>query len=341
MKLLSSSICADLFNKLRLGLFTQGVIHSVFDTACNIQVNGDHNEELITLLHESRPMASNGIRISGDLSFLDLFQKHHIDAGDKVQISEQGLDFGRIDSDLVIDLTSAGHWDPKPKYPSETITQTDLDWAIEKLKIFLRNSEQGYGIVGLLPRLVKRFTLLDGLMGEEVHEKPELAFIADRLANYIDTYVALLKGKASDEKDEMLAQLGGKIIGFGQGLTPSMDDFLSGYMATILYGARFSNLSIENIKELNEATTETNGEKTTIVSAEMLRYAAVGQVNEFLRNILVFMFYPEARAVHKNQEEAFEILLEQEKSIGASSGLDTLYGVLVGCCVCRILKEEI
>ncbi len=337
MRLQSSTICLELQERLETQTQFVGSLHSVFDSSCNLLVPGrDGRDELVTLLSAKRPMAKNAVRIDGELSFRRLFNRLNLQIGDRVILSSGALYMDARDQALEVNLQQAGSWDPKPALPKAVIGFDRLNWLLELLKRFLRTNEQGYGIVTVLTRLVKRFPDLVGLLPEDVEERAELSFVEDRLENYLDAYIHALRG----DKTGDLSQLAGKIIGFGQGLTPSMDDFLSGLMVTILYGAGLIGCKATQVVNVNVATTRNNGEKTTIVSAEMLRHAAIGQVNEFLRDIMVFMFDPESRTVHEKQDETFKDLLEKEKSIGASSGLDTLYGVLVGCCICKILKEE-
>lgn len=63
-------------------------------------------------------------------------------------------------------------------------------------------------------------------------------------------------------------------------------------------------------------------EKTTLLSQQVLKYAAVGEVNETVENFLKAMLTGKATEVKESAENVL--------SMGETSGADTMLGILLG-----------
>lgn len=115
---------------------------------------------------------------------------------------------------------------------------------------------------------------------------------------------------------EVCIRLGRKLLGLGQGLTPSGDDILLGIFCVILMG----NSPLEGLKDFPEALLEEAGTLTNDLSLWGLKRAAKGQVREkvsdFLRDL----------AQGKEITDSLESILD----IGHSSGKDITIGILTG-----------
>jgi len=104
-----------------------------------------------------------------------------------------------------------------------------------------------------------------------------------------------------------------KLLGLGFGLTPSGDDFLIGFLSASHF---FSELPpfgffLKNVR--------IDYSKTNFFSAEYLRYAIVGRVSEVITNTIV--------SVSEKESDA-KLWLTNLVNIGATSGYDTLFGIL-------------
>ena len=101
-------------------------------------------------------------------------------------------------------------------------------------------------------------------------------------------------------------------LGWGKGLTPAGDDFISGYLLVRSYQ---QSEKVGNVEQLIELAYQ----KTTSLSANLIACAAQGAADERLLNMLRFLATGEG-----DLEEIREELL----SYGSSSGIDSLAGVL-------------
>ena len=110
-----------------------------------------------------------------------------------------------------------------------------------------------------------------------------------------------------------------KLIGFGEGLTPSGDDFLTGLIASLLLvnNAGFGYL-VRSVKEVIGLEKE----RTTFLSGKFLEYACQGRFPEVILNLIEAIFAKGREEVEKAARRCLDF--------GASSGRDTLLGILFG-----------
>lgn len=113
-----------------------------------------------------------------------------------------------------------------------------------------------------------------------------------------------------------------KILGAGGGLTPSGDDFLTGFL---LYHYRYLQSVNSEPGLLNEwwqELTRLAFKKTTTISANRLEYAGRGWAEEIFLTLIDHLFTPE---VAFGIEKARHLV-----DFGHSSGVDTLIGISYG-----------
>lgn len=108
-----------------------------------------------------------------------------------------------------------------------------------------------------------------------------------------------------------------KLIGLGVGLTPSGDDFITGFLSSASL-FKCNKSIIDKIRNLIYPLLRS----TTDVSATMLKAATEYKYREFLNNFVYSFFGYEEEEFNK----AFKNLL----TIGSSSGTDMSVGVLIG-----------
>jgi len=105
------------------------------------------------------------------------------------------------------------------------------------------------------------------------------------------------------------------LIGLGPGLTPSGDDALVGLAAGL------HALDHPARRFLRPLAPEA-ADRTTLVAAALLRHAGAGRFTQRLHELLA--------ALLGDDDDAIEPALERAVAWGATSGLDTLVGVLAG-----------
>lgn len=163
------------------------------------------------------------------------------------------------------------------------------------------------------------FQPLSGWLPETLNERGAVRHLRQESLEgserMLDLESALQSARAGCEAPEGLQRALQKLIGFGEGLTPSGDDFTVGivWTACVLPRAR-----VQLLPRLDEALAPLL-HKTNDVSAQMLRFALEGRFSE-----------PLVRLAQARQPADRFAALEAVASIGHTSGLDTLCGVHFG-----------
>ena len=328
-----SNICMDLQELFIRRSPWEGRIHSIFASSLNILVKDDKQEGfLVTLLAEDRPMAQHSIRRGENVSNRLAFNKLALSVGEPVHFFDRYALAGTGEKVLRIFYGQAGGWSARPQFPLRTAEPVLLGRRMERLRRFLYQHEADLGIGDLLYAASDSWTELKPLFREPRRLMDQALFILPRFVRFLDLY----RRSLLSDIDPGLQEAARGVIGFGPGLTPSMDDFLSGLMVAAVYGTSANRKNLEKMLLCNRKIVAGNLTRTTPVSAEMLRFSAEGRVNAYLKELMSLLFNPD-----QTEQESRKInrCLEEESSLGASSGQDTLYGVYVGCYLIKCLKE--
>jgi len=112
------------------------------------------------------------------------------------------------------------------------------------------------------------------------------------------------------------------LIGLGPGLTPSCDDILAGFMASLRFAEENRIIAGDHITRVIEEIASCVPNRTTILSEEYLMHAAVGEANEPVVSLLQRILTAGPGEVRS----ATRRLL----SVGASSGTEIALGILLG-----------
>ena len=144
-----------------------------------------------------------------------------------------------------------------------------------------------------------------------INNDEEFAFINERFLNFM---------KAFTQEEESITVLAKGIIGYGQGLTPSIDDFICGLMVSKIYLSHYFNINIDNSLRFNSLIIKDIDKRTTRVSEEMLKFSAKGYVNEDIRNLIISL-------ISKSNTWDFERNLKKVADFGFSSGTDIISGI--------------
>lgn len=222
-----------------------GIVHSVFDRACNVRLE---TGALLTLVSSEKPNVPNGLRIEApaQFAFLDFVR-----VGEPVACRGGTIRFTQ--SVLSIDLRTAARW------------HIDLSG----LRIDLHRQDQAAAWTAAWQ------TLRQHQRGDTIS-----AIIAamDRAEEAFGTITTLLEATDTLQAEEACAAIG-PLIGLGQGLTPAGDDFLVGYLAGLWSTARFDTARLRFLASvgvwLSEAASQTN-----VISHAFIQSAVRGHVSE-------------------------------------------------------------
>ena len=118
------------------------------------------------------------------------------------------------------------------------------------------------------------------------------------------------------EKNQLTEKEVNALIGFGMGLTPSGDDFLTAFMTSLSLFSENETL-LDKVKDFIQPFLS----NTTRVSASMLEVAIEGKAREYLMTF--------TQAFLKDDDESFKKALEDLLTIGSSSGTDMSVGIIL------------
>ncbi|WP_165789048.1 DUF2877 domain-containing protein [Cryobacterium zongtaii] len=170
------------------------------------------------------------------------------------------------------------------------------------------------------PAVARR--LLDELI--RVHGAPTArssSALTFTLARDLAALRGILAGTASDPRTDDLDVVIGRLIGAGEGLTPTGDDVLVGLLAALTRGGQTAAATA--IVSRTAESVLRNTHRTTDISAHYLRLATRGSFSEPLTNLV-------DSVITGSSVDDAHVRTREVLSVGASSGADALVGVLLG-----------
>jgi len=285
------------FEALRSGT---AEVHSVFDRTFNILIGG----ELVGVAQSS--VSRNPINLITDIPASESMPVLGVSKGMRVRKVGGRLLIGEV---LEISLESAELWRPK------TRAQRCLD--SELIKRNLKLAKQLAADKARREGLGQLLSHIDEISARKVNLTPDLNAVARTV---LPLLVRLLEAVKSGDigSIERVAQ---KLIGLGPGLSPSADDALSGFTAALWWASHSVNRGVDSVEEINRAiASQASG--TTLLSGQLLRHAARGEVNERVEKLLGKLL--------EGAPSEIEPLVEQVMKIGETSGIDMMVGLLLG-----------
>lgn len=198
-----------------------------------------------------------------------------------------------LDKDIRIDIKSAFLWQPAPAPVMET-TLPEQSRRMDALLQRMIDLDPGKGWLYLTD-------------STDLAAGSEASLIREMTARFLDCV------KNSDLDGTLKA--GRSILGRGGGLTPSGDDWISGFL---LYFARTGQQS-EFINTLGRSLTDMAFECTTMISANRIESACQGWSEELFLEIVDSLMVSNA--------EVSSLKIERLVNFGHSSGVDTCVGI--------------
>lgn len=277
-----------------------GKIHSIFNSSINL-INGEG--KLIPVIISDKPMSPFSIRLEKGFNFENL----NIAIGEKGIFTKESFE----SSNIKISYGKSLIWDNRINLISNLDTYENMKLKLNLIKEFIENMGNKNGIYNLMQFIPG--DIFD-CREDSITDHSQL-FIKDRFINFIEGF------RNNDFK--MINTFSKKVIGFGPGLTPSMDDFLSGMMIANLYISHYLQLNMKDVYKLNAEIVKDIDNMTTLVSEDMLKSASIGEANEDIRNLMISL-------IGTNKDQNLCDLLARVISFGHSSGTDILCGIYIG-----------
>ena len=312
-------ISKDLLEYIKNNTTIIANVHSIFNNACNIEFK----EKLITILTKDKIIAPMSIVIDNQEGFD--FKKLKINSNSKFVFTDEFIICSNFT--FKVNLKNVKIYDPNIKgidnYIEEEILlknlikMKDILFEYGKLDFFypliadIKNSINNELVYKL--RIINPEKLSNGLSLKN-NDKSYL-FIKDK---FIEFLKAIISFDISNIED-----YASNIIGFGFGLTPSIDDFISGLMISIIYLGDYYNLDIKNIYKFNNKLITKSISKTTKVSSEMLINSAKGAISRGIKLLMTTLLSDDDDVRITND-------LKRVISFGETSGSDMAFGIYIG-----------
>jgi hypothetical protein len=272
-------------------------VHSVFDEAVNLQP--ENANRLLTLLTAGCADLPQGVRIATPEGFS--FEAH-LQPVNRIKCRGGILadDQGRFE----VDLSSAKRW--KCSLPTlaadETTSQVVSAWTMVWQMLNQRQRE------------TKTDLRAEALLHPSNHEGNA---VSRKIGGLLRELVEAVRGFDISVETSLEG-----LIGLGNGLTPSGDDFLVGFLAGLRCYTDERDNHRNYLREFGKLVIR-HSYRTNDISRTFLYHAAHGQVNSRLADLATAIAQGEITG--HLQETA-----EKAIRVGHTSGMDTVTGLLVG-----------
>ena len=261
-----------------------GTVHSAHQRAVNIRFD----DRLVALISDEFDNAPSTIRIP-------LGALHHagLREGDAVTIDSSTMRLRTARGDRTVILAPTARWSPAP-CDLTSLRSSDLDHAHQILGSFSWTPQTPFGRASA------------ALLGAGIEQ---LRMACLRTADVIST-----RGQQAPAESAISTAVG-RLIGLGEGLTPSGDDVLTGFS----FLAAHSGMRLHALLPALTEGIRHYDDRTTMLSAVTLRAALTGRARESMHDLAAALEAADAQSVEDAASRIF--------TIGHSSGADLLLGL--------------
>lgn len=299
----ASRIAEDLHTYFIEKRYLKMRVHSVFQTSANLVTQDD---VLITMVTASRDIMPMGLTLDVTEPFEWPFL---ID--DTVEYT--GFPMLSVPSrQCRIELQNVKRWTPYLHNVKYGNTKARLQ-TLKRLKVIVAKHDS-LGIASLV-NMLDRWENVTVADCDNVYCR----FILYDLVQFLQA-VKMKDWRAAGNQATML-------IGFGPGLTPSCDDFMSAVLLSLYYDEGVEKSEREGRAAFIESVVSAAKKQTTLVSASMIQHAAEGKASGLYLCVL--------RALLEGKIDALEDAATSALQFGASSGSDFLFGL---CAMHQIIQ---
>ncbi len=282
----------------------KGKVHSVFDKVVNVEGLSDN---IVTISVNSPQVPMHAYMIRLDVAATSLFKHVGLNIGDEVLVNGNSMHIG---NKLLVRLRRTKIWAP--------------ELGVESIAKVCLIKEIVYNLINVARTYVsdKSFTQLFNVIDiEEIFSTRE-----EKLLNTTNKAVNAILGLIESIKHcsyKNICEHVCNLIGLGEGLTPSGDDFLSGMLVTFQWINRTIGLNpiLRKVVERMIKCITKCWHKTTPISKQMFSRAIVGELNSYVHELL--------KGVIQGDPVKALSGLERTSRIGGTSGKDIILGVLL------------
>lgn len=144
-------------------------------------------------------------------------------------------------------------------------------------------------------------------------------FMRTQLPEKIQLSLTAFDQGLENQNEQKIKQSLQGLIGFGKGLTPSMDDYLAA--RTLVWKIWKQIHPTKETIQFGDLIVDEAAQKTTVVSEHMLAFANQGKCSEDLLRLFRMMFL-------SSKGPEYEDAIKEVMEIGCSSGEDWIYGMI-------------
>ena len=280
-----------------------GVIHSIFQHACNVRLESD---AVLTLVSSEKGNLSQGIRLGTPPTFTFLKQ---LRMGQPIACRGGIL---RISgSELSVDLRTASLWHIDLKGLRVDLRQrnTAQAWVVAWLE--LAKHRRGIGISTMIAAI------------PAPRQNPMTSpWITALVEQAVQTVSALIEATRTFQVDCAITAIR-PLIGLGPGLTPSGDDFIVGYLAGLWSTAGSDSSRLRFMSSLGAWLSQAAA-GTNAISCTYIKSAVYGNVSEPIATLAKLV--GQAKSMDSVRKAAGTAL-----QVGHTSGTFGVLGLLLGC----------
>ncbi len=275
-----------------------GVIQGIFQRVMNIALD----DTVLSVLSDELPSMPNGVRVPSGLMDEILRSLH---TGMNVLIGDGELLIPG--ADLSLTLPPFPPWEPRPAVEGRCWRRMTVGQHGHLLARYLADQHQQNGLGSLAGPL---------LLKQSVPKTPLQRLALPKLR---------LLARASWQLDRAGIEAAAYgLAGLGPGLTPAGDDALAGFAAVMALLSPYLSADAVPRKHIAETLMTVARSRTTKLSVVLLAHASRGEVSEQLGQMLLALSLP-----IEQSEQVLQAALHL-LAFGATSGSDTLLGVLLG-----------
>lgn len=277
------------------------VVHSAFRSALNLRLE---NNELLTLVLPDQPDLPNGIRVDApaDFSFVGFR------IGERAARRGDTLRF----ASLTVGLSGAPKW-------ISTLTALRFDSSdLSSLSAW----QAVWRTLNARQRLARATIVADELLAPNEDKK------TNAISRRAGTGMRALLDAARRFDPHAASSAASRLIGLGEGLTPSGDDLLAGFLAGLHCAVGEDARRAQFLSEFGELAIGLS-RGTNDISRAYIYHAAQGRVSSRIAELAQALCRPEPPA-------RLQSALAAALQLGHSSGMDAVTGLLCGLAAHRI-----
>ena len=198
--------------------------------------------------------------------------------------------------------------------PSDLKIEIHLYTSIWNPKV---NKFTGFELDAFIFRSKEFFLELNQKFSNQKFDPPSTHHGIDNLSDIVEMKEALFTAFSTQENPVVIDLLT-NLLGYGEGLTPSGDDFICGFL---LAAHAWKDILAPNyeLKEIINQIVISAPKKTTAISANLIACASNGSADERIINCLNWLTIGGLSSSK---------IIEELLSYGSSSGMDTMAGML-------------